>query len=343
MNMSNTKIWAITIICIICGVGFYLVAPSITPLFVAMFLAYIIHPLVIWIQKRLKLRHKFIAVILAILSIGTALGIMINSIFQMVGQQATAFVAEFNHLAAQAEQMLEGLDISQMIGVNDWLAPHLEEMLSQILTVLSNFVVNFITSILGFILGFTDIVIILILLFLFLLDGPKLAENTIARMPDTLREAASNFFAGIHDIVWGYLKTMVVISVCFGVVFGLILFFLGIPFAGLLGILGAVLNMIPFIGSIIGGAIAVIIAFLYYDIYRALLSLALIIALNGVQGGVISPLVLANKLSIHPIWVIASLLVCNYIWGILGMFIAVPVLGLARLLMREILGVIRKL
>ena len=338
--MSIVKIWAITIVFIILGVGIYLVAPSITPFFVAMFFAYIIHPFVLWLQKRLKLRHKVFAVILALLFISTVLGVIINAIFQVISPQAMLFVGEFNYLVAQAEHLL---DFPEQMGLDGFIASQVEEILRQFLVILSTFIVTFITATLGFILGFADVIIILILLFLFLLDGPKLAQNTIARMPEVLREAASNFFKGIHEIVWGYLKTMVLISICFGIVFGLILYIIGVPFAGLLGVLGAILNMIPFIGSIISGAIAIIIALLYLDFYRVLIAAILIIALNAIQGGVIAPIVLANKLRIHPIFVIGSLLVCNFIWGVPGMFIAVPVLGLGRLLMQETFGVIRKL
>jgi len=340
INMSNTKIWAITVICIICGVGLYLAAPSITPVFVAMFLAYIIHPLAVKIQNRLKLRRKSAAVILTIALIAAIIGITIYSISNNIVHQAMMFAEEFGRLVAQAEQLL---DFSESMGPENFFTSHLEAVLMQFLALLNTFIVSFITSVLGFIFRFTDVVIVLILLFLFLLEGPKPAKKIVAKMPEILREAASNFFNGIHGIVWGYLKTMVIISICFGAVFGIILFILDIPFAGLLGILGGVLNMIPFIGSIISGAIAVIIAFLYHDIYRALISVALIIALNAVQGGIIAPLVLANKLRIHPIFVITSLLVCNYVWGIPGMFIAVPILGLARLLMQETFNVIRKL
>jgi len=343
MNVSNTstvKLWAITIVVIILGVGLYLIAPSITPLFIAMFFAYIIHPLVELIQKHLKIPYKGIAVTLALIVIAGALAIAINSLVHIVTQQATIFAVEFEYFAAQAEQLL---DIPEMLGLEGFFATQLEEIVRQFLIILNTFIVSFIASALGFILGFTDVVIVLILLFLFLLDGPTLANNTIARTPEILRDAASNFFKGIHDIVWGYLKTMVIISICFGIVFGLILFALDVPFAILLGILGGVLNMIPFIGSIVSGAIAVIVALLYHEAYRALISLALIIALNAVQGGIIAPLVLANKLRIHPIFVIASLLVCSYIFGIMGMFIAVPVLGLGRLLIQETFGVIKKL
>jgi len=338
--MSNTKIWAITLICILCGLGLYLAAPSIVPLFFAMFLAYIIHPLVILIQKRLNLRNKIISVTITLVFILTVLGVIISGISNMVIQQAMIFVDAFGHLALQAEQLL---DIPESIVAHGLVSLHLEEILRQLLVMLDTFIVNFITSVLGIIFRVTDVVIVLILLFLFLWDGPKIVENIINNMPEVLKEAASNFFLGIDGIVWGYLKTMVIISVCFGTAFGIILFFLGIPFSGVLGVLGAVLNMIPYIGSIISGAIAVIIALLYHDAYRALFSVILIIALNVVQGSIIAPLVFANKLRMHPILIITSLLVCNYLMGIWGLFIAVPILGLARLLMKEVFNVIRKL
>jgi len=339
-NMSNTKIWAITIVCIVCGLGIYFALPSVTPLFVAMILAYIIHPLVKSIQNRLKLRHKVIAVILALVCVILTIVIIIGSMYNVIVQQAMIFIGEFGYLMTHAEQLL---DSPEILAEDSWLASHLEEMLLQLLALLDSFIMSFLASILGFILGFTDVVIVLILLFLFLLDGPKLIQNIINYIPEIFKEHASNFFNGIHGIVWGYLRTMIVISILFGTVFGIILFSLGLPFSGLLGALGAILNMIPYIGSIISGAIAVIVALIYHDVYRAMLSAALIIALNIIQGNIIAPLVLANKLRMHPIFVITSLLVCNYIWGIMGMFVAVPLLGLARLFMREIISLIGKL
>jgi len=338
--MSNTKIWAITIICIICGGILYLAIPSLTPLFIAVFLAYLIYPLVAMIQKRLRIKRKSIAVILALILIAAILSLVINSIAGVVVQQAMIFIGEFSNLSAQAEQWMS---FPERLGLDEWLSTHVEEILLQMLLLLDTFIVSFITSFLGFILRITDVIIIIILLFLFLLDGPKLVDNIIGYMPGTLREAARNFFMGINGIVWGYLKTMVIISILFGLAFGVILFILGVPYAGLLGILGAVLNMIPYIGSIISGAIAVVVALIYHDIYRALISTALIVALNMLQGNIIAPLVLANKMNMHPILVITSLLVCNYIWGIWGMFLAVPILGLARLLMKEVLSVVRTL
>ena len=342
--MSNTKIWAITIVCVICGWVLYKAAASLMPVLVALFFAYIIHPLVMRIRKHLRLRSKALAVLITLLLIVVLLAILIHIILPGIIHQTMVFIGEFNTYSLlffhQLNQFFDNLD---SLGLDNRITEQLDNILRQFFIVLNNFIMSFATSIFGFIFRFTDVVIVAILLFYFLLDGPRLSKYIIDNMPTTLREAADNFFKGISGIVWGYLKTMVVISTLFGIVMGIILLILGVPFAGILGALGAVLNMIPYIGSIMSGAVAVLVALLYFDINRALLTLILILALNMVQGNIITPLVQANKLGMHPILVIASLLACNHLWGIGGMFIAVPLLGLAHLLMKEILNVIRKL
>ena len=57
-KMSNTRIWAITVFCIVCSWALYSMLPSLVPVFIALFLAYIIHPLINCVQKYLKLRNK---------------------------------------------------------------------------------------------------------------------------------------------------------------------------------------------------------------------------------------------------------------------------------------------
>jgi len=342
--MSNTKIWAISIVCLICGGILYVAAPSLGPVLFALFLAYIIHPLVLRIQKFLNFRRKLLAIFITLLLILTLLAILIISLLPTIVNQATVFIAEFNTYSllffAQVDQLVDSLD---GMGLDSRVAEQLDGILRQLFTMLNNFIMGLAAGVFGIIFGFVDVIIVLLLLIFFLLDGPRLAKYVVNHMPATLKEAAENFLKGISKIVWGYLKVMVVISTCFGVAFGIILFILGVPFAGVLGVLGGVLNMIPYFGSIMSGAVALLVALLYLDVNRAILTLVLIIALNIVQGNIITPLVQANKLGMHPIVVISALMAGNYLWGIGGMFIAVPLLGLAHLLFGQVMIVIRKL
>jgi predicted PurR-regulated permease PerM len=112
--MSNTKIWAISIMCVICGGALYVMAPSLGPVFWALFLAYIIHPLVLRLQKRLKLKRKLPAVLITLLLIVALLAILINSLLPVIVYQSTVFVREFNSYSlvffGQMDQLLDNLD-----------------------------------------------------------------------------------------------------------------------------------------------------------------------------------------------------------------------------------------
>jgi predicted PurR-regulated permease PerM len=101
--------------------------------------------------------------------------------------------------------------------------------------------------------------------------------------------------------------------------------------------------MIPYFGSIISGTIAFFVALLYFDFSKALLTLAIVLVLNVVLGNILTPFLQGRTLKIHPVLVIGALLVGNYLWGAIGMLIAVPLLGFARLFLNEMLRVINKL
>jgi predicted PurR-regulated permease PerM len=162
-------------------------------------------------------------------------------------------------------------------------------------------------------------------------------------MPVMLRDGVENVFDGVSGVIWGYMRNQVIISAIFGLASGVAYIALGLPYASLLGILAGVLNMIPYFGSIISGLVAILVAVFYFQMNKVLLTAFVIVVLNIILGNILTPKIQAKALGIHPVVVITALLVCNHLWGAVGMFVAVPLVGLGRLVMKELIQIIRAL
>ena len=342
--MSNTKIWAITIVCFLCGWFLLVAVSSLMPVLWAICIAYFIHPLVLLIQKQFKLKKKIFAVIATYAILIVLFSILINSFMPPLINQMVGFAREFSGYSQQiiglVDELLEYLDT---LGLDARLAGQLDDVLMQLFSIVSNLVMNAVTSVISYIGKLTDFVIVAVLLFLFLLDGPEMAGYIINYLPEKLREATNNIMDGLGRVIWGYLRNQVLISVVTGIVTATAFTILGLPFAGLQGVLATVLNMIPFVGSIISGTVNILVALYYFSMQKVLVTLAVVLTINLVLGSILTPMVQAETIGMHPVVVIASLLVCNYLWGPIGMFIAVPLVGLCQLLMREVIRIIKML
>ena len=343
-RMSNVKIWALSIVGLLCGWFLFLSAPALMPVVWAAGLAFFIHPLVLWIQKHLKLTQKSIAVAIAIILILMILVIVLNSVLPSIITQLVGFAREFTGYSQRFMRTMDGLWLYlDELGLDNRIISQIDDAIAQLFVLIGDFIRSLVSLLLGYLFGLIDIVIITILLFYFLINGPDMILYAIGCLPEVLREPAKNFVNGINGVVWGYMRSQAIISVLTGIASGVAFFFLGLPFSGLLGILSGILNMIPYLGSIISGVVAVVIAMIYFTAKKAVATLAVVLGINVILGNILTPVLHGRTMGIHPAGVITALVVGNYLLGWVGMLIAVPLVGLARLLFKETANVIRKL
>lgn len=127
----------------------------------------------------------------------------------------------------------------------------------------------------------------------------------------------------------GYFIIMLILSVTSSIV----LMFLGIDFALILGIIIGVTDIIPFIGSYIGGAIPVIYAFLESPT-KALYVIIAIVVIQLIESNLLTPYIQSKQTKTHPLLVILSLIVFGRIFGFIGMIIAVPLLSIIKIILK---------
>lgn len=112
---------------------------------------------------------------------------------------------------------------------------------------------------------------------------------------------------------------------------------LGIEHAIFLGILSGALTVIPYVGIMIGGAIPVIVALLTKDsLFYPIAVVVLIGIVQFLEGNFISPKIMGSKVNINPLAAIIALLVGASIWGIVGMILAIPLIGIVKIIFGHI-------
>jgi AI-2 transport protein TqsA len=191
--------------------------------------------------------------------------------------------------------------------------------------------------------GVTSAVTLLFLLLLYLvfLLAESVAVPSKARAVFGSRSASVAAGATILAQVQRYLVLKTIISLATGTLIGAGAALVGVDFALFWGLLAFVLNYVPNIGSVIAAVPAVAVALLQLGFGHALGLAAIYLAVNMVIGNFIDPIVIGRHLRLSPLIVLMSLVFWGWVWGPVGMFLAVPLTIIVRIVLENTEGLAR--
>lgn len=167
-----------------------------------------------------------------------------------------------------------------------------------------------------------------ILLYFMLASGDTFLRKLVRVIPQfEHKRAAVETVRQIQTSVSVYLGTITIINTCLGAGAALILYLLDMPNPILFGVMVGMLNFAPYIGPIVSGVILLFISSLNFDgLTQVLLPPFLVMALNVLEGQFITPTVAGHRLALSPVAVFLSILLWGWMWGVVGILIAVPLL-----------------
>jgi predicted PurR-regulated permease PerM len=171
-----------------------------------------------------------------------------------------------------------------------------------------------------------------------MLDKEKIIEQ-IARffqavMSDKVYSASDWVVKTIDSIFYKYFSGKLFTSILIGFLFYLGLLIINVQYAPLFAVVVGVLNMIPYFGPILGAIPAILIT-LIDDPVKALWVGILILVVQQFDGNVLAPSVLGKIVELNPFWVLVSVVVGGSMFGILGMFIAIPMFAVIKVFLEE--------
>lgn len=189
--------------------------------------------------------------------------------------------------------------------------------------------------------GVVTLVITLILSFLFLKDGrhflPWLHRSAGPRAGAHLEEIGTRAWSTLG----GFIRTQALVSLIDAVLIGAGLLVVGVPLAIPLAILTFFAGFIPIVGAFVAGSIAVLVALVSVGTGGALVILAVIVAVQQLEGNVLSPWLQSKSMNLHAAVVLLSVTLGSTLFGITGAFLAVPTAAVAAVVLRYLDDVVR--
>ncbi|MBC3805578.1 AI-2E family transporter [Acetobacterium fimetarium] len=170
-----------------------------------------------------------------------------------------------------------------------------------------------------------------------------LDEEKIIEQVDRLAKAVMNktLYNGTHwacitidDIFYKYFTGKILISILVALLYYLGLLIIGVDYAPLFAVILGIANMIPYFGPIIGGTTSVLIT-LIDDPIKALWVGIWVIVLFQLEGNVLAPNVLGKIVKLNPFWILVSVVIGGSLFGVMGMFIAIPMFAIIKVFLEE--------
>ncbi|GAA2066768.1 hypothetical protein GCM10009722_31460 [Williamsia deligens] len=301
----------------------------ILPVVLAVIVCTVLWPPVRWMRSRglPPAAAALIAVTIGAAVIAGVIAAVAPSIADQVALLSTKSVAGIR----QVEDWLQGppLDISdaQLNSAVSAITDRLESSGAQIASGVFTGVGAATSALVTF---FTAVVIT----FFLLKDGPRF----VPWLRRSVGSPAAPHVAEVLSRMWrtlgGFIRTQALVSLVDAVLIGIGLLVLGVPLAYVLAIITFVGGFVPIVGAFVAGALAVLIALVSKGVVTAAIVLAIIVAVQQLEGNVLQPWLQSKSMNLHAVVVLLAVTLGGTLFGVIGAFLAVPVAACGAVLIR---------
>ena len=304
----------------------------IIPLFFSMLIAFMLLPVTKWLERR-RLSRTLAAMLSILLFV-----VFIAGVVFFLGQQIADFSKELPLLGARIQGWTK--DIQQWVSMKYKLDyTHQIEYINKAGAGMANY-----ASIIAqaFFLALTGFVIWTIFVFIFtffMLTHRALLKRFITSLFSTryqsrVTEVMSETRLLANSYISGLMIEMVIVAVLNCIMF----LIFGIKYAFLLGILAAVLNIIPYLGIYTAAAIAGIITLSNGSPSHALTAVLILLGVHFIDANILLPRIVGARVKMNPLITIVAVLMGSMLWGIPGMFLFIPLAAMLKIIFERVEG-----
>ncbi len=303
----------------------------ITWFVVAAFFAAILTPAVDLLQRKVHLPRVLATLIVFLLGMAAMAGLLYAFIRPLVDQ-----AYEFSdNLPTYVEEAKAGRgpagDLVQRYDLDTYLERN-QDKLRATITGAGGPAAKFASGIFS---TLAAVLTILVLIFLLLLEGPKVMAGLLQLIPPRHRDRVRRVARDSNRAITGYMFGNLAISVIAGVATYLVLWPLGVPFRGVLALWVAFADLIPLVGATLGAVVATAVAFL--DSPRTgVIVLIFFVIYQQFENHVLQVSIMSRTVDLNPLAVLASVLVGVELFGIIGALLAIPAGGVLQVICRDV-------
>ena len=316
----------------------YVFSSILLPFLAGMILAYFLDPVADALERLGLSRLWATIVILVGFLLVLAIGMMI--VIPILGSQLADFIANVPDYLSRLQTLITSLD-PEWLRVNFGIAPEsLRESLSGLLAQGTGVVTALFEGIWNSGKALVDIaglfVVTPVVAFYMLLDWDRMVETVDSWVPrdhvGTVRRIASD----INRATAGFVRGQGTLCLVLGIMYAIGLTAVGLNFGLLIGLFAGLISFIPYVGSLVGLVLAVGVALVqFWPEWQWIVAVAVVFfAGQFIEGNILQPRLVGKSVGLHPVWLMFALFAFGYLFGFVGLLVAVPAAAAVAVLVR---------
>ncbi len=305
----------------------------------ALFFAYLIYPVVRRLNARMSLGAALGVVYVAIIAV---VGFALAFIVPLLANDVTELVKNSPKIVANAQAWI--VDPANPIAsrLPGSIRTNIADYEAQAIAYVQQYASEGVQRVLGALLSVVGLAATLIvtpvMAAYMMLDAESLKASAVGVIPLKARPKVLAVVADLEKVFGGFIRGQLLVGAVIGTFITIALLVLKVKYAVLIGVAAGVLDVIPYVGAIAGFVPAVLLALFQDGVSQAALTHAAwvagtFIAIFQIEGHFVAPKIVSDSVGLSPLWVILAILVGGELLGIPGMFLAVPIAAMLRVLL----------
>jgi predicted PurR-regulated permease PerM len=319
----------------------WLLAPVLMPFAVAAMLAYLGDPLVDRLE-RLGLNRMWSATIVFVVIMLAVIGVLVLLI-PLIARQVENLIGNLPRYGDWAQNTVwpwlqARLHLDPHTFDSDRLLTAIKEHMASIGGVATAVLGKVSRSGLGIAMWLTNLVLIPVVAFYLLRDWDRLVAKIDGMLPRSIQPTVAHLASESDKILGAFVRGQLLVMLALGIFYGAGLGMVGLSVGVLIGMVAGLLSFVPYLGFIIGFVAAIIAALVQYGDWTHVLLVCGVFAVGQLlEGYVLVPKLVGDKIGLHPVAVMFAVLAGGYLFGFLGVLLALPAASVFMVLLRYLI------
>lgn len=304
------------------------------PFFLAFILAYLLNPLVVALERHKISRKRSILIVfgLIITVLVTIIFLILPTLYNELSKLAVILPNAIQLFTERVDGFREQFKTT---GLPSRVALVLDQHLGQGEVVIADRLNHFLVNLPKALSSVTLYILSPVIAIYFLADWKGLGIHFYRIIPQRGRMEWRRLWQDINHVIRQFVRGDVVVAVIVGILIGIGVKLVGMEYALLIGLICGIFDLIPYFGPVIG-AVPVILLALTKSPSMAFKVGLIILIVQQLEGNIIAPRLMGDSVGLHPLWVVFALLAGGELAGVWGMFLAVPVAAVTRVVFNHI-------
>ena len=316
----------------------WLLSPILLPFVLGMAIAYVLDPLANRLSKRGI--SRLIAALIILGGFAVALGLLLIFIVPVLASQFSGFIENAPYYAQRVQIFVSDPNhpwIKRIVGDNLVGADKsVGDVLNQVMGYLTGFAASLWTRGYALISLFSLVIITPVVAFYLICDWDRMIDAVDRLVPLPQRETVRSLGREIDKTISAYVRGQTGVCLILGSYYALGLTLAGLSFGLLIGVISGLITFIPYVGSLTALVLSLAVAFAQFvpEWSRILIVAGIVLVGQFFEGNVLSPKLVGHSIGLHPVWLMFALFAFGYLFGFVGLLLAVPLAAAAGVLIR---------